>query len=544
MKKIILVGLLLVTGTTFSQNLDSLYNQLLQLRGIKFPNTKKQVTSSNRPVKCGFEIVNQAKLNYNKFTKEQQKIITNLLDRPTRDTSVVSPAGKFRIHFNKTGVDAPTYDIGELEKAADSSYNFEVNIMGFPPPPKDNGAGGDDCYDIYIQNLGGGAYGYTELDQPIGDSTYTAFSVIDYNFGSGFYTHGINAAKVTVAHEFHHGIQIGNYIYRPVDTYYHELTSVSMEEFVFDDVDDYINYLDEYFSMPYRSFASNDGYDLAIWNFFLKERFGFGIIKRTWELMPKERALQTITDAIQERGSNFKIEFNTFGQWTYFTNDRAVPGRYFKEAAMYPLLQPFQTLPFVKPASDVTVNSEAVSNNFLVFNDSSNGSSNKLVSIISNCNISGGINMPFAVLPFTYTLSSQQNTGLQKIVDGYYSKIESEYNFFLSESDIFNNIPVDNGKIMSSEINYVFPQPFRYSKNSQIYFPTLTNGEGIAELFIYSINMDLIYSGQQRIIATDKIVVRWDGMTSNGKRLGTGVYFYVTKSNNQIKKGKFVVFND
>jgi hypothetical protein len=103
---------------------------------------------------------------------------------------------------------------------------------------------------------------------------------------------------------------------------------------------------------------------------------------------------------------------------------------------------------------------------------------------------------------------------------------------------------VDNGNITSSEIDYVFPQPFRYSKNSEICFPITPNGEDVAELYIYSINMNLVYSGQQRIIATDKIVEEWNGIASNGRRLATGVYFYVTKSNGQLKKGKFVVFND
>ena len=544
MTKIILGCMLLAYTTAFSQNLDSLYDQLMQLRGIKIQNKIKQVTLSNQPEKCGFGIINDVKLNYAKFPPEQQKTIAELLNRPTTDTSIVTSNGKIRIHFNKTGPDSPTYDLNELSKAADSSYNFEVNIIGFPPPPKDNGAGGDDCYDIYIQSLGSGFYGYTELDQPIGDSTYTTFSVIDYNFGQEYYTHGITAAKVTVAHEFHHGIQMGNYIFRPADRYFHELTSVSMEKFVFDDIDDYIGYLGEYFSMPDNSFSSNNGYDLAIWNLFLKERFGFGIIKRTWELMPKERAIQTIGDAIQEKGSNFKVEFNTFGQWTYFTNERAIPGKYFKDAAKYPLIQPLQTIPFVKQGSSVTVNSEAVSNNFLFFNDNTNGSSNLIVSIISNCNISGDINYPYAVLPFTYNISSQQNAGQQKIVDGYYSNLVSSAVFLLSESDIFNNIPVDNGNITSSEIDYVFPQPFRYSKNSEICFPITPNGEDVAELYIYSINMNLVYSGQQRIIATDKIVEEWNGIASNGRRLATGVYFYVTKSNGQLKKGKFVVFND
>ena len=91
----------------------------------------------------------------------RKKVISSLLQRPTSDTSFVTPKGWFRIHFQKTGYDAPLYDLKELARAADSSYNYEVNFLKYPPPPKDFGKSSingnpDDLYDIYIQNLGTG----------------------------------------------------------------------------------------------------------------------------------------------------------------------------------------------------------------------------------------------------------------------------------------------------------------------------------------------------------------------------------------------------
>ncbi|MEW5843799.1 MAG: MXAN_6640 family putative metalloprotease, partial [Bacteroidota bacterium] len=337
MKRLSLIFFLIPALSLFSQNLDSLFNDFLRIEGLPHYVKGQVVTSVAAPIKCGFGTISDVKLNFNNFKPEQQKFIASVLQRPATDTSFITQSGKFRIHFFKKGNDAPLFDLFELAKAADSSYNFEVNIMGFPPPPKDGNAGGDDKYDIYIQNLAGGLYGYTETDQQITDSTYTAFTVIDNDFGTGYYTHGIDAARVTIAHEFHHAIQVGNYIFRMTDQFYYELTSTSMEEFVYDSINDYYNYLGYYFSSPNKAFSSNDGYDLAIWNIFLKDRFGFGIIKRAWELMPAERALQAVAGSIQDAGSNFKIEFNTFGLWTYFTGSRSVTGKYFKEASSYPL---------------------------------------------------------------------------------------------------------------------------------------------------------------------------------------------------------------
>ena len=46
------------------------------------------------------------------------------------------------------------------------------------------------------------------------------------------------------------------------------------------------------------------------------------------------------------------------------------------------------------------------------------------------------------------------------------------------------------------------------------------------------------------IIAAEKIVVQWDALNSDGDKLPTGVYIYVTDSDDSIAKGKLVIYND
>jgi len=540
MKKFLILLFAIPIFTTSGQNIDSLYNEFLRVRGIN-QNVKTQVAGETTlPIKCGFGIVNQVKMNYDKFSVQQKNLLKKILDRPITDTSFVSPRGWFRIHFMKSGVDAPGYNMNQLAQAADSSYNYEVNILGYPPPPGDAGVGGDDRYDIYIQNLSGGLYGYTEFENQITNNTYTCYTVMDNDFGTGYYTHGIDAARVTIAHEFHHGIQIGNYVYRSNDTYYFELTSTSMEEFVYDSINDYYNYMDTYFRNPQNAFSSNNGYDLAIWNIFLKDRFGASIIKRTWELMRQERAVESIADAILEAGSTLKTEFNKFGLWTYFTNTRAIPNKYFEEAAYYPLIHPLMTSSFIKPSTTINITSEPISNNFILFTD---GVEN-LISIVSNADLNGAIASPLSELPFTYTLSSDQLTGSRKILDGYYSKIESANPLLLGESNILNDIPIDNGQLASVELDYVYPQPFKYSVNNQIFIPVAKSNNRLVDLYIYSADMNLVYSTQKPIVAADQIVVIWNGRDNNNNKLSTGVYIYVVKSGDTVKKGKLVIQND
>lgn len=532
MKKLSLLYFFIPIVFTSAQNLDSLYNEFLRIKGLPQLSGQQNVSIQSEPIKCGFGIVNQVKQNFDRFSIQQQKTVNSLFQRPQVDTSFVSPKGWFRIHFSTTGYNAPLYDLKELAMAADSAYDYEVNFLGYMPPPKDDGEGGDDLFDIYIQNLGNGNYGYTEPERSTGNNTYTSFTVIDNDFAEDFNTHGIDGARVTIAHEFHHAIQMGNYGFFDMDIFYHEITSTAMEEFVFPNIDDYIYYIATYFRNPQRAFNKNDGYNLAIWNLFLREQFGVDIIKRIWEFMLHQRALEAMSSAISQEGSSFKIEFNKFGIWTYFTGARSVPGKYFEDAAKFPLISPMVL------TSSMTVNSEPVSNNFFQYNDFTSVRRDSVITLVTNCDVQGAIGSSNTILPFTYTLSSQPIEGGNNISEGFFSKLESsEANkILLTESNVLT------GYVSVEEVDYAYPQPFRYSAHNQLFIPVSgIKGEAV-DLSIFSVDMNLVYSGQKSVLADQ--VILWDAFDQSGKKLSTGVYLYVTKSGDTIKKGKFVIYND
>ena len=540
MKKLIALSVLLL-GTLQAQNLDSLYSEFLRIKGVPDPANTRVLSDNPEPIKCGFGIVNNIKSNFSRFTPKQKSVLAALVQRPTTDTSFVSPSGKFRIHFNKTGSNAPAYDLKEFAKAADSSYNYEVNIMKFPAPPSDNGEGGDDRCDIYIQNLGYGNYGATTFDQfdVVKGPTYIE---VDNDF-AGCYTSGISAASVTIAHELHHAIQNGKYIFRGEDLYFYEISSTSMEEFVFDEVNDYYNYINNYFLNTGRALARNSGYNLAIWNIFLRDRFGYDIIKDIWEEMPNMRAVEAFSKVLSNYDTSLKVEFNRFGLWCYFTNTRVVPGKYFEEAANYPLVTTTMAMDFSRPTTTIKISTEPVSNNFYEFIDGNN----RLFSIISNVDVQSSINSPTTKISLDYSLSSQANSGFRKLNPNYnyYSKIVSQDLTLLAETNILNDIPLNEGEVSVETAGYAYPQPFKYSEHQYLFLPaSLNGGGGNVDLYIYSTDMNLVYSGQKRIVATEKIVVPWDARDSNQHKLATGVYFYVIKCGEDILKGKFVIYND
>lgn len=548
-----LIIILLLSVKVFPQNLDSLYNEYINLRNTEVINEQSPASADEhqdhlKSIKCGFGINGLIFDNFERFSPEQQSVLKQMVSRPVSDTSVLSPSGLFRIHYNKTGSSKPHYSginipagsdtlkimIDSVAAVFDHVYDFEVNELGYFPNPSDGGLGGDNAYDVYIENLGSSLYGETVFDGVLGENKRITYLRIDNDY-INHHTIGFDAVKVTAAHEYHHAIQVGSYIYRSDDIYYYELSSTAMEEFAYDYVNDYYSYMSGYFSNPSRSFSSGSGYDFAIWNIYMQKRFGYDALKRVWEIMSNDQsALKGISTSIFENNSTFKDELNFFGQQVVLTGYRAAHNTIFDEAADYPLI--FLSRPY-DGNTNVTVNSNAAANNFLSFMNTAGGITDTVVTVITNSDLSDKAS-------FNYIFLTGSAEGASKIINNYYYKITGSNLGMLKLSSIFNNEPVNGNDIEKTEIEFPFPQPFKYSMNKYIYIPVASNNTGEAALNIYTVSMDLVYSGTMYITPGNKIKLMWNGLDKNNAKLPTGVYIYVTKSGDNIKKGKILIYNE
>ena len=535
--------------------LDSVYNKFLQVRAPQLVERPQVLTRED--LKCGFDIVTTVKINFNNFSPDQQKLLAPLVSRPVLETSMDSPFGFFRIHFNSSGPSAPSYISGtvtenvmEVAFALDSVYKYEIQYLNYPLPPPDNNGGGNNLYDVYIVNQPGGLYGYTEPEFKIGTTNWTSFMVIDNNY-VGYYSQGLDGMEVTVAHEFHHGIQVGNYAvltgtspFRSGDVYFYEITSTAMEEFVFDDVNDYYAYMPDYFMNAHKAFPNQNGYNLAIWNIYLQKNFGFEILKKQWELIPIQQAILAIGNSILDRYSTFARELNRFGIWTYYTGHRTVAG-YFEEAASYPLISPHSIIPFPQ-FNSVQVDAQETSNSFLVFNNTSNNDS--LFVIATNGDINSTTLRQNPQNIFDYILYANANSGQRKLTDDYSSDfIVSDPNWW-SVSEILNGLIVreDSAIVPIPDIaeSLVFPNPFKYSGNLSISIETNLGDE--LDFNVYSSGLRLLYSSRKgtTVLRNNTIGINWDGLDKNGNKLASGVYIYVIKNGDEVIKGKVVIFNE
>jgi hypothetical protein len=548
----------LFSQTLSKEQLNKLYSELIESKNVASGiNYKKD----QKPVKCGFVLANSVKAHFNEFTNYQQQILKPLLTRPYLQTSIVSPSGFFRIHYDTSGINRPNYSkvtdtlpaqilftmyLDSVALAADSAYNFEINKLAYPPPPPDDTAGGDSKYDIYLEKFSG-YYGDTQFDGNKGPS----YMEVNSDF-TGFPTEGIDAVRVTVAHEFHHGIQVGNYIYRDSDAWFHEMTSTSFEHFVYPSIHDYYNYMDTYFSSPERSLArnntisgGNDGYDIAIWNIYLQKKFDFDVIKRQWELMPSMRAVETINQSIIEKGGSFKQILNEFGIWVYFTDGRAQQGKYFTEAGDYPPITfPVSNILQFPPYAAINNFNNPVSNNFFQISIRQNSVTDILVPVITNSDYEAAVINTESTFNFQYLLFNYNSPGTTSLVGKYFSQLNiTGLTWFNSE--ILNNTWLGSTEVFNHDADFAFPSPFNYSY-PVLYIPVDQNSSNIYELNVYSIGMKLVYSSTLSPTKLDDVkpVLEWNGKNNNSQKLSSGVYIYAVKSGTSIKKGKIVIFNE
>jgi len=527
---------------------DTNYIAFLRVKGLLGEEYDSYITDR----KCGFHLINSVKLNIDKFTPDKRQVIQSVLQRPTKQKYIISPSGRFKIHYDTIGAHAVQYSVTEVAKAIDSVYNFEVNRMGFPPAPEDFGLGGDNRYDIYIHNISP-LYGYTEFENFLGSDRYTSYIVIDNSYHENqYYTKGIDAAKVTLAHEYHHAIQVGNYRYAQNDLWFYELTSTSMEEFVFDTINDYYAYMPTFFNSPNKIFTGFDGYSQAVWNIYLHKIFDndFSIFVRQWELMKNNPALESIRKSIEERGKTFKTVFSQFYLYNYYTGYRSKPDLYYEEGSNYPLVKINYTIQFIKPSRTITGNSQACAGQYYTVVDSILKlpySPDSITVIVVNANVDSALKWTDISKLFNYTLRfshTQSDQSFEKIPStNLFSKLEvidpSKWSVNYIVNDTTPVVPIKESD------NYAFPMPANLSKHKFINIPVPKEWKGDVDLYIYSSGMNLVYNGKKiPQLLDNRLVVQWNGKNNWNEKTSSGVYFYFLTNDENQSMGKIVILNE
>ncbi|MSS72173.1 MAG: hypothetical protein EXS64_11880 [Candidatus Latescibacteria bacterium] len=337
---------------------DLLDPQMLADRALRLldPSHTGAVPGPSRAT-CGTATLMAVRSGWNDLPEKTRGRLALLLQqqgRPTTQAVTVSPSGRFRIHYDTSGLHAvaltdlngngvPDY-VEEVGTTADSAWSLQIDGFGFHPPPSDGTVGGGaGQYDIYIQELSrSSAYGFTYPETTTTPTT-TSYLEVDNNFTDKIYTSkGNDGLHVTIAHEFFHAIQFGYYSLFDAQ-WWQEVTAVWMEDAAYPEVNDYYQYLPSFFDSPTVSldrfllFGDLHPFGSAVFIHNLHALFGITAMRAGWERLAAQKAwdIQFINDALP---GGFDQVFPRFVIWDYFTKTRALPG-YYREASAYPLVK-------------------------------------------------------------------------------------------------------------------------------------------------------------------------------------------------------------
>ncbi len=250
----------------------------------------------------------------------------------------------FCVHWSDSPKSAPSGAItpeGVLA-ALQHSFAIENGRLGWRKPRSDGrlgaakGRGRGGQVDVYIVDLEPHLYGYAVTDPGQSGARRHGHLVLDNDY-EGFPTAPLPSMKVTVAHEYNHILQF-NYD-SLADDWLFESTATWIEDYVYPEINDYVNFLPHFAIDPGTwvpmTAPTSRIYGEAVWNHWLANRYGAGVVRRTWtsSVAARHFAIAAYQRAIRAFGGrSFSHEFAAFAAATAeWRSDTSFP-----DASLYP----------------------------------------------------------------------------------------------------------------------------------------------------------------------------------------------------------------
>ncbi len=516
-------------------------------------------TDSSGIVKCGFGLSMAAYRARATASADLQPLLQHLLSRVERQKQRTS--GYFTVHYDTTGNSAPALldasyaripgtseaFVDSVLTIANRVYAFEVDTLGYAAPPSDGTAGGGPEYDIYIMDLGS-EYGETmpevQLDMKPDGGTFTSYETIDndFVFVSPDSNRGIPAMKVTVAHEFHHAIQLGSYGFWTSELFFYELSSTWMETMAFPEVPDYLNYVrsrNGQLQNPGTPFTEANGlieYSRCLWGIYLAAEFSPAIMLEVWQQIRYNEPLGAQESVFERHSTNFASVFSEWNIWNYYTADRARPASYYPKGSLYPLVAA-TGIDFIPASGQQPFDGSLPSLSARYYEISAQ--SDTAMIIITNLDVATALSTSIPSRPYTMTLSNSAiGAGFEHVADGCFFAMTYD------DPTVWKAWVVAGGSSVVSGLKegIPFPNPFRNSGTGKLYIPADgTSGT----LRIYNNAMGLVYENQVRAgLMFGKTVFAWDGRTLRGDLATSGVYFFTLEYSGTSVTGKFVILRN
>lgn len=555
------VSLLLMVSLVSLPGVQTLGREIQQMQSAAATTARQRLVAlafpelpAGEPVKCGLAVIAHALRNRTTLPNDLENALVRILQRDVLQKSIT--AGHFTVHYDTTGpnaaamLDSAYQDMpGTADQYADSVlaianrvYAVEIGELGYTAPPSDGTEGGGPQHDIYVEDFSneyGETIPETALDARADGARWITYMRIDndFSFVRPVEHRGMPALRVTLAHEFHHMIQLGSYGYWSTDLFFYELTSTWMEDVVFPGVDDYLNYLRAswgHFKNPDVSFSSNDNimYSRSIWGHFIAAKYGPDVMRAAWQYISNARPLQAMDLALQDQHTTFRIEFIDWALWNYYTGARSDSTKYYPKGSIYPEIVQVPSQ-FAPPAGLLVGDLQPLSVRYHeVYTPT-----DSVILIQTNINRATAEQQPGTSFPYTIYLNSSQG-------DDSYEPAGSSLYFKTSTADpsnwktmkIVHGIPSYAGIVEGVP----FPNPFRPDGKGVVFIPAPANR---GTLYVYSSSMDLVFSAEENAATNSlsKQLFFWDGTTLHNELARSGVYIFVLSIPGKTITGKIAL---
>lgn len=267
-----------------------------------------------------------------------------------------SASGKFLFTYETAGQDAvPSTDgnsngvpdyVEWAAIAADSSYKLLVETQGYTDPIPDG-----TTYDISFEELLG-TYGFAQTQDGNGPGTRIVVENDFEGFPDNDDPDGAQrgALRATVAHEFKHAIQFAQNGYSGDSDSWAEMDATLIEEVVYDQVNDYYNYLGgsgDVFGNPGVTVIPGS-YEDATWALFFHEKYGSDFWVDTWTRIETSNSTLGLLDAVDQeltsRGEDYTNSLLELYAWHFASGAYNNQNFGFQESMFYPSPNPQLTL--------------------------------------------------------------------------------------------------------------------------------------------------------------------------------------------------------
>ncbi len=515
---------------------------------------------SQAPVKCGFGVKNELALQskekpFLKIAKPSSQFVY------IHAFVIKGQPKRFHIHYDTTGADKVTsLDansnglpdwVEETGRAMEKAYRTAVDTLGYREPPNFPIYG---FYNVYILEQGS-FYGSTTPDSAVTTNpwTYTSYIEVDNDFAGNFYTKGYNALRVTCAHEFHHAVQLAyQNTYSSGDGWFYEVTSTWMEDVVYPEVNDYIDYLKYYFNQPHISLNVANGsheYAMAIWNHYIQKQFNRLMIRRVWEKIPSMSALEAWNQVLIEN-SNFSLSnaYPEFVKWNYFTGYRADTIHYYQEGYLYPMVK-WQAAAALTDSLSFSNTLKTAASRWYLFSvfDQTNAEL-RFSGLPANSHYTiMAIKKRPSTAPVVYTLTPSTSILIEQLNPSD-SLIIAVINKTWNSSELFSfQFSAKPTTAVLEDLDLkVYPNPLKiFSQTDRLRFSFRLSKRMDVSFEIYSVSGIQVYKSDRTELLPDLYwdskALSWDCRDNNNKKVPSGVYIYQFKYGKKIKTGKIAV---